>query len=109
MPVKSQNKIEKDEREEEIRKKEINILEKHLERRKYDEEKIKKWSFIKIEIILLITKMKIDNCTNRIAPSNTVLKIWKNFYNQIIFYLDMVSFYLLENLYLILHIDNLFM
>jgi hypothetical protein len=43
-PIKSQEEIEKNEREEEIRKKEKFLLEKHLEGRKFDEEKIKKWS-----------------------------------------------------------------
>ena len=43
-PVKSQEEIEKSEREEVIRKKEKDLLEKHLEGRKFDEEKIKKWS-----------------------------------------------------------------
>ena len=44
VPVKTKEQIEKEERENEIRIKEKNILEKYFEGRKYDEEKVKKWS-----------------------------------------------------------------
>ena len=43
-PVKTKEEIEKEEREKEISKKEKDLLEKFYEGRKFEEEKIKKWS-----------------------------------------------------------------
>ena len=43
-PVKTEEEIEKEEREKEISKKEKDLLEKFYEGRKFEEEKIKKWS-----------------------------------------------------------------
>jgi len=43
-PAKNKNEIEKEEREKEIGNKEKELLEKYFEGRKYEEEKIKKWS-----------------------------------------------------------------
>ena len=44
LPIKSKEEIEKEKREEEIKKKAKFLLEKHFEGRKYEEDKIKKWS-----------------------------------------------------------------
>ena len=66
-PIKSQEEIEKNEREEEIRKKEKFLLEKHLEGRKFDEEKIKKWSNSILEEMnacLKFRKIDIDTINN---------------------------------------------
>ena len=98
-PVKTIEETEKDKREKEIREKEKFLLEKYFEGRKYDDEKIKKWSNFVLEemneflnskyplfgsgIFLFVSKAPISYCVDRQSifvgkTDSSITEVFKN-------------------------------